>query len=181
MRNVFLNKLKKHAGFTLIELLVVIAIISLLSSIVLSSLQTAKIKSRDTRRLSDMRQIQIALQIYFTTLGAYPGNTDPDGPCGGWDVSKNGIFISPLVSNNFLTSNISDLKDAPANPGCGNYAYFRYNAGSYTCNSNRGAFYVLGVRNMETSGNPYPSSPGWSCPTRNWQTEFEWVTGQFEN
>ena len=33
---------------------------------------------------------------------------------------------------------------------------------------------------METSGNPHPNSPGWICPSRNWQDEFDWVTGAFE-
>ena len=44
-------------GFTLIELLVVIAIIGILSSIVMSSLHTALSKARDSRRLSDLKQI----------------------------------------------------------------------------------------------------------------------------
>lgn len=48
---------KKNNGFTLIELLVVIAIIGVLSSVVLASLNTARKKARDARRLSDMKQI----------------------------------------------------------------------------------------------------------------------------
>jgi len=30
---------------------------------------------------------------------------------------------------------------------------------------------------METSGRPHSDSPGWSCSGRDWQTEFDWVTG----
>ena len=52
-------------GFTLIELLVVIAIIGILASIVLASLNSARKKSRDARRIADVKQIQLALELYF--------------------------------------------------------------------------------------------------------------------
>ncbi|OGZ10588.1 MAG: hypothetical protein A3D67_01895 [Candidatus Lloydbacteria bacterium RIFCSPHIGHO2_02_FULL_51_22] len=59
-------------GFTLIELLVVIAIISILASVVLASLNTAREKSRDAKRVSDVKQIQLALEYYFDDNGQYP-------------------------------------------------------------------------------------------------------------
>jgi len=64
--------LKKNKGFTLIELLVVVAIIGLLSSIVLASLNSARLKARDVKRLASFRQIQIALEMYYETNGIYP-------------------------------------------------------------------------------------------------------------
>ncbi len=59
-------------GFTLIELLVVIAIIGILSSIVLASLNSARKKGRDARRISDIKQIQLALELAFDADGVYP-------------------------------------------------------------------------------------------------------------
>jgi prepilin-type N-terminal cleavage/methylation domain-containing protein len=59
-------------GFTLIELLVVIAIIGILAAIVIASLGTAKAKGRDARRQSDLRQIQLALELYNDANSTYP-------------------------------------------------------------------------------------------------------------
>ena len=61
-------------AFTLIELLVVISIIAVLSTLSIVSLGNARQKSRDTRRVSDIRQIQTALEMYALnrTDGLYP-------------------------------------------------------------------------------------------------------------
>lgn len=64
--------LNVSSGFTLIELLVVIAIIGILSSVVLASLNTARLKARDTRRVSDIKSIQLAMEFYYDSLGYYP-------------------------------------------------------------------------------------------------------------
>ncbi|MBI4118180.1 MAG: prepilin-type N-terminal cleavage/methylation domain-containing protein [Parcubacteria group bacterium] len=61
-------------GFTLIELLVVISIIGLLSAVVLASLNTARQKSRDAKRVADIKQLQLALELYFDDEGNYPAN-----------------------------------------------------------------------------------------------------------
>ncbi len=60
-----LRKTKSDAGFTLIELLVVIAIIGILSGVVLVSLSPVKAKARDSRRVSDVHQIMLALELDY--------------------------------------------------------------------------------------------------------------------
>lgn len=68
MPNCFKNKI----GFTLIELLIVIAIIGILSTATAVSLNQAKAKARDARRLADITQIKKALEVYYYTVGEYP-------------------------------------------------------------------------------------------------------------
>lgn len=62
-------------GFTLIELLVVITIIGILSSVVLASLNGARKKGRDARRLADLKELQTALELYYSDNSAYPVST----------------------------------------------------------------------------------------------------------
>lgn len=69
------NQKKYQKGFTLIELLVVVAIISLLTSIALIALMSARQKSRDVKRLSDMTQMNTGLELYFTANKGYPSGT----------------------------------------------------------------------------------------------------------
>ena len=70
-------KNKHNGGFTLIELLVVVAIIGILSSVVLASLNTARVKGRNVKRLSDLTEIRTALEVYYNDHNSYPIN-------GGW-------------------------------------------------------------------------------------------------
>lgn len=63
---------KNQRGFTLIELLVVIAIIGILAAVVLVSLNSARQKSRDARRLADVRQVMTALELFYNDNTSYP-------------------------------------------------------------------------------------------------------------
>jgi len=56
----------------LIELLVVIAIISILSSVVLASINTARNRARVARAVTDLRQLNIVLALYHSANNAYP-------------------------------------------------------------------------------------------------------------
>jgi prepilin-type N-terminal cleavage/methylation domain-containing protein len=165
-------------GFSLIELIIVIAIIVLLASIVIQSVYGAQFKAHDVRRVSEMQSIQKALELYYIAHGVYPF-PDVDG-CG-WDI---GNATHPMFTNAGMNGNFAGNKppvDVWKQDACSGYRYYLYPAGSYGCPASRGPFYVLGVTDMESTGDPYPGSPGFSCPGRNWQDEFDWVTGAFTN
>jgi len=63
-------------AFTLIELLVVISIISLLATVTLASLNDARASARDAKRVSDLKEVQKALELYYNDSnggnGSYP-------------------------------------------------------------------------------------------------------------
>src|SRR3989344_3362510 len=74
--------MQRQKGFTLIELLVVIAIIGLLASVVLLALNSARSKSRDTKRVADMNQLAKAFELYFNENNSYPTSTGSDNAAG---------------------------------------------------------------------------------------------------
>ena len=97
----------KHNGFTLVELLVVISIISLLSSIVLSALQSARTKGDDAQRNEIILEYTKALALYFHENGAYP------------PTPLNGLTLNTLVDyclgdfdNNLCGSSDGSSEDA---------------------------------------------------------------------
>ncbi len=66
---------KSKSGFTLIELLVVIAIIGLLATLSIVAVGPARARARDAKRLSDVKQIRTALELYYDGNGEYPAQT----------------------------------------------------------------------------------------------------------
>ena len=113
----------RSRGFTLIELLVVIAIIGVLSSVVLASLNTARMRARDTARVAIVKQIQAALAIYHLDRSDYPTITENE--CGGTEgyTTSNNNFMQSLVTARLLPA-------YPVDPGNLNCAIQYYRSGN---------------------------------------------------
>lgn len=114
--------MRQHRGFTLIELLVVIAIIGILSSVVLSSLNDARVKARDARRVADFKNVSLAMELYRDAYGVYPGSNAlyPD------TKAQFDAMASQLVSAGYLGNVPSD----PVNNSTYKYQFYNYGAGS---------------------------------------------------
>lgn len=133
----FLHK-NKVKGFTLIELLVVISIIGLLSSVVLASLNSARVKARDAKRQSDMQQILTALNLYHDTYGCIPnvtgstcgvagGGAYSQSNVGGWDYSsQGGGFMTFLQTAGLFPTVPVDPLNTMTGDNNGGYAYRYY-------------------------------------------------------
>ncbi len=94
-----MKKSKNSIGFTLIELLVIIAIMSILSTIIYASFNTARAKSRDQKRVSDISIIQLALEQYFNRYGQYPTSLNALKPV--YIASIPSTSTKPVSGNNY--------------------------------------------------------------------------------
>lgn len=175
-----INKNKFSKGFTLLELLVVIIIIGLLAAIILASVNTARARGRDAKRITEIKSMQNALQIYFSANGYYPqtcfsgaGNCNsltptlipvvPDGvyytgvdtiSTGQCRAYHLGVTLetnnSALSTDKDLTSNAAGLATAGYSNLCGN---------AYAGNTIRGAGDNVSCRAGDTGDKCYDLVP----------------------
>jgi type II secretion system protein G len=132
----------KQKGFTLIELLVVIAIIGILSSVVLASMNSARKKSRDARRMQDIKSFRVALELYFdgTATGSYPTS--------GAAASGSVTMSNTIISTTYMAS-------IPVDP-VGTYAY------KYAAQGASPTSYCMGAVLEQATGNS-ATAAGSSC------------------
>ncbi|MBP7741424.1 MAG: prepilin-type N-terminal cleavage/methylation domain-containing protein [Candidatus Pacebacteria bacterium] len=121
-------------GFTLIELLVVIAIIGMLSSVVLASLNSARMKARDTKRQSDIHQIELAMKLYESANNFAP-IVGPGGYIETFYPTTPNSGLAPLLVPTYMSAVPND----PKWMNVGGNAYFYYvanwDAAAITTNS----------------------------------------------
>ncbi len=83
-------------GFTLIELLVVIAIIGVLSSLFVSNYMEVRKKSRDAKRMADLREVQKALELYRQSQSPpqYPSSLPT--PCSSLTDTSGTVYLQTV-------------------------------------------------------------------------------------
>jgi prepilin-type N-terminal cleavage/methylation domain-containing protein len=130
-------------GFTLIELLVVIAIIGLLSTLSILALNQARARARDAKRISDVRQIQTALELYYNDSNNYPTTASVTAGAAisnGTNIYLAAVPIPPLPTDG---SNCTAYTTA--------YTYVRYGAAGTTASYT--IQYCLGATVNNITGN----------------------------
>jgi prepilin-type N-terminal cleavage/methylation domain-containing protein len=156
---------KTQSGFTLIEILIVVAIVGLLAAVILTALGRTRSKGRDTKRKSELVQLQKALELYYNQNNAYPctGGTAAAPTCtapyvwravagscpaGGVSTSGTSGYI-PDVAPTYLLALPTDPKPSTAN--CSGYAYrsdgtnYKLNSSSITTLGNGGPELTIDV------------------------------------
>lgn len=118
--------MKAKNGFTLVEMLVVISIISILAVIGMSIYQPVVKRSRDSKRISDIKFIQSALEQYHADQIYYPSQSQlvPGSP-----------LTNPAGTRTYLTT-------IPKDPSAGNPQYL-YQPSPSGCSGNNCKKYCL--------------------------------------
>lgn len=165
-------------GFTLVELLIAISIMAVLSTLGFSLFKSSLARARDSKRMSDLKQIQTALELYHNTNGTYPHTTD-------WVYSGAGGIWIPGLDAKYIPRMPVDPKNgtscAPWNSNtCFNYAYYSADSFCHLGGTNDG--YILTARLEAHSGTdlsqqPYYNSDGSLCAK--WLSDDQ-VTGTDE-
>jgi prepilin-type N-terminal cleavage/methylation domain-containing protein len=124
--------MKKTLGFTLIELLVSVSILTILSGAVIRILNTSGIqgKARDSQRISDLKKIQVALELYFADKRTYYTSS------GRILITGSDALSSALKTGGYLFQVPSDPVNSGVSP-CATGAGYTYRT------DNNGAIYVL--------------------------------------
>lgn len=135
--------------------MVVVGIIGLLSSIVMVSLSGARMKSRDARRVADIKTIQLALSQYYADRGFYPVNiyaaSDYQSSILDPRNGLKGAYLPVVPTDPSYTSGSNCNNSGATNDACYMYIAFSYTSGA--CNTtNQPVRYHLSAL-LEDTGN----------------------------
>ena len=119
-----MKKTIQNKAFTLIELLVVIAIIGILSTVSVTSLNSARLKARDAVRHSDIAQVRTLIELYYDDNEEYPASAcvEEAPTTDGWSTDLMGALVPDYVDKAFQD---------PKNTGSYVYQYCRHTDGRY--------------------------------------------------
>jgi len=135
--------MKHKKGFTLIELLVVIAIIGILAGVVLTMLNSARIKSKSSRIQSELLQVRNIAELIYAETGRYDGLCYVNSGLGRYYIPRTNLDSG--VNPNYLEKLKSLGDDIVANGGGGRCLY-GLNVGQALTKGNTNRFCISSLK-----------------------------------
>ena len=121
------NFCQKRRAFTLLEVLVVVVIIGFLVTLAIVALSSSRMKARDTKRISDVKSLQTALELYYTDESNYPPTSSV----------VPGLPLVGLITGHIYMTKVPSAPYPRIEGACANDADYTYNQtqyNSYTLN-----------------------------------------------
>jgi prepilin-type N-terminal cleavage/methylation domain-containing protein len=110
-------------GFTLVELMVVVSIIGILSAVVYANFGTSRQIARDNVRKTDLKNLQLAIELYKAQNGVYPLGCNGTGSPVSWSGNVNGSYACSDGSTEYIVGLVPDFIAAlPVDPKASTYA-----------------------------------------------------------
>jgi len=142
------NNTKVQRGFTLMELMVVIAIIGILASIVFPGLTDSRKKARDSERISEIGELSIGYELFYSSCKRYPVNGLSSADNGG-GACPAGITLGDYID---ATNMLDPLNAAP-------------NVYTYAANGTGSSYRIQAVLEIPGSAlDNYSDAAGWGGP-----------------
>jgi len=104
-------------AYTLIEMLMVVAIIGVLASSILIGLGSTRAKARDSRRITDLKSTQTALELYYSKYNSYPARIIDSNETWSWDE------LTDILTSEETGINITKIPKDPLASSGKNYFY----------------------------------------------------------
>lgn len=93
------NFTKENRGFTWREAVIVFAVFGLIALIAGFLLYNARKENRDLKRLSDIKAMQHALELYFYDCNQYPNVVRPGGQISGVETCQGNVYLAQVPAD----------------------------------------------------------------------------------
>ena len=156
---------RSRFGFTLVELMVVVSVIGILTAIVYANFGDSRKIARDDIRKTDLKDLQVAIQLYKAQNGSYPLGCNGSGQ---WSSGSPGNYACATAGANYIVGLTPDfmatLPIDPLQPTTGNAGIiYKSDGTNYKLMANQTVEKVLIANFTDTFARCPDSSGGGSC------------------